>query len=90
MAIKPQVFELDDDAGVIGTLYDPIPNEAYTVAGQGEETAQAEREATRELRAHWQDRSVEEDKSAGSGGKSKSSKSSSSSGSSSSSSSSSS
>jgi hypothetical protein len=61
MAIKPQVSEAEDahEQGYIGTTYDPIENEAYTLEGQGEETAKREREATRELRAHWQDASVE-------------------------------
>jgi hypothetical protein len=63
MAIKPQVSTAEDaaDTGVIGTTYDPIENEAYTLQGQGEETAKREREATRELRTHWQDASVEEE-----------------------------
>jgi hypothetical protein len=48
MAIKPQTFTADDalESGVIGTVYDPIENDAYTVSGQGEDTAAREREAS--------------------------------------------
>jgi fructose-1,6-bisphosphatase/inositol monophosphatase family enzyme len=60
MAIKPQTFTADDalESGVIGTVYDPIENDAYTVSGQGEDTAAREREARRELRSHFEDASV--------------------------------
>jgi hypothetical protein len=35
--IKPQVYTVEDaeDSGVIGTILDPIENEAYTVQGAG-------------------------------------------------------
>jgi fructose-1,6-bisphosphatase/inositol monophosphatase family enzyme len=64
MAIKPQTFTADDalESGVIGTVYDPIENDAYTVSGQGEDTAAREREARRELRSHFEDASVETSK----------------------------
>jgi fructose-1,6-bisphosphatase/inositol monophosphatase family enzyme len=64
MAIKPQTFTADDalESGVIGTVYDPIENDAYTVSGQGEDTATREREARRELRSHFEDASVETSK----------------------------
>jgi hypothetical protein len=38
------------DEGVYGTLHDTIDNEAYTVSGQGPETAKREREQLHELR----------------------------------------
>jgi hypothetical protein len=60
--IKPQVYTVEDaeDSGVIGTILDPIENEAYTVQGQGAETAARERQAKRDLRAHAEDASVDD------------------------------
>jgi hypothetical protein len=45
--------------GYLGETYDEIENEAYTVTGQGPETAQREREQRDKLRKKWQDASVE-------------------------------
>jgi hypothetical protein len=39
------------EQGAFGALLDPIPNDAYTVTGQGEDTAQRERDVREQLRA---------------------------------------
>jgi hypothetical protein len=39
------------EAGYFGTTHDPIPNDAYTVSGQGPETAAREREVVEQLRS---------------------------------------
>jgi hypothetical protein len=41
--------------GYLGETHDEIENEAYTVTGQGPETAQREREQRDKLRKKWQD-----------------------------------
>jgi hypothetical protein len=48
----PRNISVDDalDEGVYGTLHDTIENDAYTVSGQGPETAKREREQLHELR----------------------------------------
>jgi hypothetical protein len=49
---EPKHISVEDaqDEGVYGTLHDTIDNEAYTVSGQGPETAKREREQLHELR----------------------------------------
>ena len=48
----PKQVSVDDaqDEGVYGTLHDTIENDAYTVQGQGKETAKREREQLHELK----------------------------------------
>lgn len=38
------------EQGYMGTIHDPIENDAYTLQGQGPETARREREAREQLR----------------------------------------
>jgi hypothetical protein len=59
--IKPQTFTADEalESGVFGTVFDPIPNDAYTVTGQGEDTAAREREVHRDLSAHFANAHIE-------------------------------
>jgi hypothetical protein len=62
MARRPRNVAADEDVleqGYVGTTFDPIENEAYTLKGQGPETAQREREARSHLRATFQAASVE-------------------------------
>jgi hypothetical protein len=59
--------------GVYGTLHDTIENDAYTVQGQGPETAKREREQIAELRQGARERSSEGDTPAKSSKTSKSS-----------------
>jgi hypothetical protein len=44
-------LEEAQEHGVLGETRDELPNDAYTVTGQGPETAKAEREARDKLRA---------------------------------------
>jgi hypothetical protein len=55
-----QTAEQALEQGYVGTVYDPIENDAYTLQGQGPETAQREREARDTLRKAFQDASVEQ------------------------------
>jgi hypothetical protein len=49
------------EQGYIGDVHDEIENDAYTVQGQGPETAKREREQRRSLRTKFEDASVEGD-----------------------------
>lgn len=62
MADEPKQIPVEDahKEGVYGTIHDPIENDAYTVQGQGEETAQREREAGDTLRARFKQGSQEQ------------------------------
>jgi hypothetical protein len=55
MSTEPKQISPEDaqDEGVYGTLHDPIENEAYTLQGQGPETAKREREAHETLRERF-------------------------------------
>lgn len=59
----PRVISAEDalDEGVYGTVHDTIENDAYTVQGQGPETAKREREQIAELRQGARERSAEGD-----------------------------
>lgn len=86
MADKDRGEKLHEQAaetGVLGTPPDTIENEAYTLQGQGPETAKREREQREQLRSEQKAASMHEDDDKSSS-KSKSSSSSKSSGSSSS------
>lgn len=47
------------EKGVLGDSHDDLPNEAYTVSGQGADTAKAEREAHERIRAEQRAASTE-------------------------------
>jgi hypothetical protein len=55
------------EQGYIGEVAENPPNEAYTVQGQGADTAEAEREAIRDRRREREDATREENKAASGG-----------------------
>jgi hypothetical protein len=59
MSDEPKTGEDALEAGYFGQVHDPLPNDAYTVTGQGEDTAQAERDAREQLRQKAREASVE-------------------------------
>ena len=53
-------YEQALETGVLGTTHDELDNDAYTVGGQGEETAAAEREAHERIRSEQRAASTEQ------------------------------